>query len=129
MTAYINLLKKLSVDMFLNKSVLLATITSILARKELIPAGTGTRIKSLNPARIPTGTEFQYISTYVTFFPIYTIILKVFKYINFNIYTFTNRIPDVWNKLPQDIVSAPSLSSFKIRVKKFDLHSIISLVY
>ena len=42
---------------------------------------------------------------------------------------FTNRILDVWNKLPQDIVSAPSLSSFKIRVKKFDLHSITSLVY
>ena len=51
MTAYINLLKKLSVDMFLNKSVLLATITSVPVGIELIPAG--TRIKSLNPAGIP----------------------------------------------------------------------------
>ena len=33
--------------MFLNKSVLLATITSVLA-------GTGTGTKSLNPAGIPT---------------------------------------------------------------------------
>ena len=37
--------------MFLNKSALLATITSIPARIELI--GTRTRIKSLNPAGIP----------------------------------------------------------------------------
>ena len=39
--------------MFLNKSVLLVTTTSVLAGIELIPAGTGTGIKSLNPARIP----------------------------------------------------------------------------
>ena len=42
---------------------------------------------------------------------------------------FINRILDVWNKLFRDIVSTPSLSSFKIRVKKFDLDSITSLVY
>ena len=42
---------------------------------------------------------------------------------------FTNHMPDVWNKLPQDIVSAPSLSSSTICVKKFDLHSITSFVY
>ena len=42
---------------------------------------------------------------------------------------FTNHILDAWNKLPQNIVSAPSLSSFKICVKKFDLLSITSLVY
>ena len=47
----------------------------------------------------------------------------------FSLSLIINRIPDVWNKLPQDIVSAPSLSSFKIRVKKFDLHNITSLVY
>ena len=38
--------------MLLNKSALLATITSVLARMELIPADTRTGIKSLNPARI-----------------------------------------------------------------------------
>ena len=38
--------------MFLNKSVLLASITSVLARMKLIPAGTGTGTESLNPARI-----------------------------------------------------------------------------
>lgn len=42
---------------------------------------------------------------------------------------FTNRIPKIWNKLPEDIVSAPSLSSFKSRIKKFDLYSIASMVY
>ena len=44
--------------MFLNKSFLLATITSVPAGIELIPTGIGTGIKSLNPA----GTEFRYIS-------------------------------------------------------------------
>ena len=39
--------------MFLNKSVLLATITSVLAGMELIPASTKTGIKSLNLAGIP----------------------------------------------------------------------------
>ena len=38
--------------MFLNKSILLATITSVLAGMELILASTKTGIKSLNPARI-----------------------------------------------------------------------------
>ena len=35
---------KLSVDMFLNKSVLLAIITSVPGRMELIPASTGTKL-------------------------------------------------------------------------------------
>ena len=46
--------------MFLNKSVLLATITSVPAGMELIPASAGTRTESLNPV----GTEFLYISNY-----------------------------------------------------------------
>ena len=67
MTAYINLLKKLSADTFLNKLVLLATTTSVLARIELILASTGTGIKSLNLARILTGMEFRYISKQNTY--------------------------------------------------------------
>ena len=45
--------------MFLNKSVLLATITSVSAGIGLIPAGTGTRIKSFNPGRIPVHLQSQ----------------------------------------------------------------------
>ena len=45
--------------MFLNKSVLLATITSVPAGMNSILASTRTRTKSL----IPAGMEFQYISS------------------------------------------------------------------
>ena len=42
--------------MFLNKSVLLATITLVPAGMELLPAGTGT--ESLNPDKIPVHLYF-----------------------------------------------------------------------
>ena len=35
---------------------------------------------------------------------------------------FTNRIVDVWNGLPDDVVSAPTLGSFKSRLDKFWQH-------
>jgi len=34
-------------------------------------------------------------------------------------YSFCNRITNVWNSLPEDIVSAPSVNSFKNRLDKF----------
>ena len=37
---------------------------------------------------------------------------------------FFNRIVNIGNRLPDDVVTAPSSSSFKHRVKNFDLHAI-----
>ena len=34
-------------------------------------------------------------------------------------YSFCNRITNAWNSLPEDIVSAPSVNSFKNRLNKF----------
>jgi len=34
-------------------------------------------------------------------------------------YSFCNRIINVWNSLPEDIVTAPSVNSFKNRLDKF----------
>ena len=42
---------------------------------------------------------------------------------------FSNRVVPVWNLLPESIVSSSSLSAFKMRLKKFDLHEICSLVF
>ena len=42
---------------------------------------------------------------------------------------YSNRVVPVWNLLPESIVSLSSLSAFKIRSKKFDLHEICSLVF
>jgi len=42
---------------------------------------------------------------------------------------FFIRIVNVWNRLPEEIVSASSLSLFKLRFKKFNLHAIASLVF
>ena len=39
---------------------------------------------------------------------------------------FSNRVVPVWNLLPKSIVSSSSLSAFKMRLKKFDLHEICS---
>jgi len=38
-------------------------------------------------------------------------------------------IVNVWNHLPEEIISASSLSLFKLRLKKFDLHAIASLAF
>ena len=42
---------------------------------------------------------------------------------------FCNRVPSVWNSLPESIVCANSLSAFKSKLTKFDLHSIVSLIF
>jgi len=42
---------------------------------------------------------------------------------------FFIQIVNVWNHLPKEIVSASSLSLFKLHIKKFDLHAIASLVF
>ena len=42
---------------------------------------------------------------------------------------FFNRIVSVWNCLSNDLVSASSLSLFKLRLYKFDLHAVASLVF
>ena len=42
---------------------------------------------------------------------------------------FFNRIVSVWNCLSNDLVSASSLSLFKLRLHKFDLHTVASLVF
>ena len=42
---------------------------------------------------------------------------------------FFNRIVSVWNSLSNDLVSASSLSLFKLRLHKFDLHTVAALVF
>ena len=44
-------------------------------------------------------------------------------------YFFSNRTPQVWNKLPDSLVSASNLSIFKSHLKRFDLHNIVTLVF
>ena len=34
-------------------------------------------------------------------------------------YSFCNKITNVWNSLPEDIITAPSVNSFKNRLDKF----------
>jgi len=40
-----------------------------------------------------------------------------------NIVTFSFSILNVWNNLPEEIVSSSSLNLFKLHLKKFDLHA------
>ena len=42
---------------------------------------------------------------------------------------FFIRIINVWNKLPQDLVSAPNIVIFRNRLKNFNLYSIASLTF
>ena len=42
---------------------------------------------------------------------------------------FFNRIVNIWKRLSEDVVIAPSLSSFKHRLKNFDLHAITSILF
>ena len=42
---------------------------------------------------------------------------------------FFIRISNVWNKLPQDLVSAPNIVIFQNRLKNFNLYSIASLTF
>ena len=41
---------------------------------------------------------------------------------------FSNRVIPIWNRLPDRIVSSPSLSSFKFRLKSFDLRTVKKMV-
>ena len=34
-------------------------------------------------------------------------------------YSFCNRVTNIWNSLPEDIVTAPSVDSFKNRLDKY----------
>jgi hypothetical protein len=40
---------------------------------------------------------------------------------------FCNRICDVWNSLPIDVVNAPSVNSFKKRVTKINLDRFLTI--
>ena len=42
---------------------------------------------------------------------------------------FFNRIVNIWNNLPESIISAETLPIFKRRLHKFDLHNIANLTY
>ena len=44
-------------------------------------------------------------------------------------YFFFNRIVNIWNNLPESIISAETLPIFKRRLLKFDLHNIANLTY
>jgi len=44
-------------------------------------------------------------------------------------HNFFIRIVNVWNHLLEEIFSASSLSLFKLRLKKFNLHTTASLVF
>ena len=44
-------------------------------------------------------------------------------------YFFFNRIINMWNNLPESIISAETLSIFKRCLHKFDLHNIANLTY
>ena len=49
--------------------------------------------------------------------------MKLTKYhcsIDATKYYFSNRVVNVWNSLPNDIVSAPSVSCFKSRLLQFE---------
>ena len=42
---------------------------------------------------------------------------------------FSHRVPRVWNKLPESVVSAPTFTAFKKRLKAFDLSLITTMMY
>ena len=42
---------------------------------------------------------------------------------------FIHRAYKIWNNLPESIVNATSITQFKCKLKKFDLHQISSLVF
>ena len=42
---------------------------------------------------------------------------------------FTNRVTRTWNSLPEVIVTAPSLSSFKSRLKQFDFNAFLNITF
>ena len=42
---------------------------------------------------------------------------------------FSNRSSAAWNLLPSEIVSAPTYSIFRERLKSFDLHTVLNLLF
>jgi len=53
---------------------------------------------------------------------------KNFSRVNCRAFSFANRCIDVWNNLENDIVTAPSLYSFKVRLKSVDFSKFVSVV-
>lgn len=47
------------------------------------------------------------------------------QFLNF----YFNRICRMWNSLPEIIITAPSYNTFKMRLKAFDLHNCLALIY
>jgi len=50
---------------------------------------------------------------------------KHFSRVNCRAFSFANRFIDVWNSLENDIVTAPSLYSFKCRLKSVDFNKFV----
>ena len=50
---------------------------------------------------------------------------KHFSRVNCRVFSFANRFIDVWNSLENDIVTAPSLYSFKCRLKSVDFNKFV----
>jgi len=48
-----------------------------------------------------------------------------FSRVNCRAFSFANRFIDVWNRLEYDIVTAPSLYSFKCRLKSADFNKFV----
>ena len=55
--------------------------------------------------------------------------LQQCKHNQYQHFFFNHIVINIWNHLPNDVVIAPSLSSFKHRLKKFDLHAIGSILF
>ena len=47
---------------------------------------------------------------------------KSFNQLDVRKYSFTERVTDLWNSLPNDVVTAPSINCFKSRIDKFWRH-------
>jgi hypothetical protein len=42
---------------------------------------------------------------------------------------FCNRCVPIWNSLPSEIVTSPTYSAFRVRLKRFDLNTIVNLLF
>ena len=55
-------------------------------------------------------------------------LIKQFSRVNCRAFSFANRCIDVWNNLENDIVTAPSLYSFKAVLKRVDFSKFLCIV-
>ena len=69
-----------------------------------------------------------YQSPYLTRRHKYCLVAKVIN-TNFEKSFYSNRIVQIWNKLPKDVAECDSLNLFKSRLLKLNLNSITKLVY